>query len=772
MFFAFKCYGAKQTTTVFWQTWDQLYGFSHDPGSGTETFKGYNAAGASLSDLYKGSDGHSQNGDLIELGYFDTGSAANTGTSSSGGLFVGTWTPLTTSTTIGQKVDSGFESVAGEYYFSTVLTQGHSDSSLAQTNLGEASTYALSDTVTNLNQSIGRLDTATNGSNYARLGIRFYDTSPSANTGGLSKVNGTTRYNTIMADSWQWVDTAQTPAELRIHLHDRSSPGNIDSNLKFEFDTSDGNGLGSKIGTGDNAVGTDDFAASVTYHDGSTALNLSDSGIGSSVLSGLTGSALVYGANNANILTLNSSNGNTHTFAGNIYNASSGTAATDLTMIKSGTGTQVLTGNIKMADSSSSNESAYVNIGAGSLEFDAASGKTQIIEYLKGSGTLILDNSGRADQTLELGFAQSHTVANATFTGAVTLQGTNTKNTIKVATGTTAADYAKEQVISGVISGGEVLVKDGVGRLTLEGNNANSGGVEINNGTLVVGNSGNNADLGSGTTTINKGKLEVLAGDSLSNTISGGTDATKKSLIGGDGTVSSITIGSGSGEIDVLSPGQGISSSLTETSGLSQKQVGYGNGDADDAIGSFTATTLSLQGGGVYDWEMKDFDGTTGGTHYDVMNFTNLSFGSSSDRFTINIMGIASDGTEGAPANLASIWGKSRQTTNGFKFLTDEGATGGGITWGAWNAGNIDDYFDFRYDDLAYNASNNGQYNQWGQDWSVYYNSGDFYLQFSAAPEPSTYIMVTGLFMLPGFRMFRKWRKKFSSSSTEDSEEV
>jgi hypothetical protein len=305
----------------------------------------------------------------------------------------------------------------------------------------------------------------------------------------------------------------------------------------------------------------------------------------------------------------------------------------------------------------------------------------------------------------------------------------------------------------------------------LEGNNANTGGVEINNGTLAVGNGSDNADLGSGTITINKGKLEVLAGDALSNTINGSTSATKKSMIGGDGTVSSVTIGSGSGEIDVLSPGQGISTSLTETSGLSNKQVALGNGAADDAIGSFTATTLSLQGGGVYDWEMQDFDGTTGGTDYDVMNFTNLSFGSSSDRFTINILGIkSSDGTEGAPDNLASIWGESKQTTNGFKFLTDGVGTGGGITWGAWNAGNIDDYFDIRFDDLAYNTSDGGNYNQWGQDWSVYYNNGDFYLQFSAAPEPSTYIMVAGLFMLPGYRMIKRMRKKFSSTSidTED----
>ncbi|MBT7406746.1 MAG: PEP-CTERM sorting domain-containing protein, partial [Opitutae bacterium] len=44
-------------------------------------------------------------------------------------------------------------------------------------------------------------------------------------------------------------------------------------------------------------------------------------------------------------------------------------------------------------------------------------------------------------------------------------------------------------------------------------------------------------------------------------------------------------------------------------------------------------------------------------------------------------------------------------------------------------------------------------------------------LTYSAVPEPSTYIMVTGLFMLPGFRMFRKWRKK-STSSVTDTEEA
>jgi hypothetical protein len=47
----------------------------------------------------------------------------------------------------------------------------------------------------------------------------------------------------------------------------------------------------------------------------------------------------------------------------------------------------------------------------------------------------------------------------------------------------------------------------------------------------------------------------------------------------------------------------------------------------------------------------------------------------------------------------------------------------------------------------------------WGQAWDVTYSSNAFHLNFSAAPEPSTYIMVTGLFMLPGYRWIRRFRK-------------
>ena len=61
-------------------------------------------------------------------------------------------------------------------------------------------------------------------------------------------------------------------------------------------------------------------------------------------------------------------------------------------------------------------------------------------------------------------------------------------------------------------------------------------------------------------------------------------------------------------------------------------------------------------------------------------------------------------------------------------------------------------------------AANNFYYG----DWSVWYEGGSFYLQYSAVPEPSTYFIVTGLLMLPGYNFLRRIRKKKSLGDVED----
>jgi autotransporter-associated beta strand protein len=376
---------------------------------------------------------------------------------------------------------------------------------------------------------------------------------------------------------------------------------------------------------------------------------------------------------------------------------------------------------------------------------------------------LAIDNSGGASHVVELGFASTTTAQ--TFAGAVALSGSGA-NAIRVASGTADADYGKEQVFSGVVSGAATLEKKGVGRLNLTGSNTLTGNVNVDDGTLVVGN--NNA-LGQGgeatTVTINKGKLEVALGITTSSdvTIQGGAS---RNFIGGDGTVNSVVIGSGANEVDVVSPGQGFASSLN----LANKQAVRGNtagtastgDDADASIGTFTASALSLLDGGVFDWEIKDFDGSGGtgsgadgdaGTNWDLLKFDNLTFVDGGN-FNINVYGIkSSDGTAGAPDDSA-LWAKSGES---FLFLSD--TSGSDITWGSsgatpWDAQTIDDYFTVYDADLAKST------NMWGGDWEVTYNSGNFYLNFSAVPEPSTYVMVTGLLMLPGFQFLRRFRKR------------
>jgi autotransporter-associated beta strand protein len=788
-FLSFPClkiYG-QASTLVNWSTWDEWQsGSGTDPSANTLLLYGLDATGTSPTALHA-DDGPNTtyDGDLIELGFFKLadGTASNT-------AFKGVWTPLTTKTTIGQNTrifnGSGSDAYtipAGEFSFETSFSDngGGQDADYAISNpYGIANQEKIStDTQTALSDHLTLLDNSVDAGASALIGLRFYDINTGGDGSTTKATNGSTRYNTVMDAAWAWQKRGSgTPVSILLH----EQGGGDDTSVQFEFDNTsygDNGSYTAKVGTGNNSVSDaaanslndDDYVATVTYFsDLASAVTLDlddDDGIGSTIISGFDGtntSSKLTGGDDGTFLTIHSATGNTGNdafeFAGDIFETSS--SSSDLSITKTGGGDQKLTGNINLA--SASGDKGYINLLEGGLTLNPGSGETQVIEYLKGASgtTLTLDSTGAG--TIELGFAQSQ--SGATFSGNVALMGTGSSNTIKVATGTTTADYAKEQVFgTGVISGSEKLSKSGVGRLKLTGDNTFSGGMDINDGTVVAGHA--DALGGSGNTvTINKGKLEVSSGITLANnTIQGGSG---KSIIGGDGTVGTIIIGGDANEIDYLSPGQGISSSLTP----SLKQVGLGNGSANDAIGSFTATNLSLLGGGVYDWEMQDFDGTTGGTDYDVMNFTNLTFGSSSDRFTINIMGIqSSDGTAGAPDNLVSIWNKSRQgagsgSTNGFKFLAGNSGT---INWGGWatDGSNINDYFDIRYDDLAWNTSNNGQYNQWGQDWDVIYSGGDFYLQFSAAPEPSTYIMVTGLFMLPGYRFIRRIRKKGKSTSEE-----
>jgi autotransporter-associated beta strand protein len=731
-------------------------------------FYGLNGAGAGAAklaqDVYGTLPAVSTSGDLVELGYFAS-DAAGTPSAVTGDLFRGNyWIPLTSTTRIGMLsngADSD-ENAAGRIL--PTATQFTSGSNIAKTNYAVAD-YKREDTNpysgATLSDVVAKLDTA-DGAGDAFLAMRFYDVNPASSSGAQGALSsGTSRYNTITNPAWKWRATSDTPTDVVMTVHSPLGPDNTDgtgddnsvANYDMELDSDDYSGV--KIGSG-NTLGTGDSdtvrTATITYRTG--ALTLAADTIVSNLDNAVSTANITGDAGTAYDLTVLAPSAGADASTDYTY---SGVISNKTNIHKVGAGTQEFTGAINTTGILSIDEAALI-LKPGNI--------TQSFEYLTDDGTpgtLAIDNSGGANHVVELGFASTTTAQ--TFAGAVALSGSGA-NAIRVASGTADADYGKEQVFSGVVSGAATLEKKGVGRLNLTGSNTLTGNVNVDDGTLVVGN--NNA-LGQGgeatTVTINKGKLEVALGITTSSdvTIQGGAS---RNFIGGDGTVNSVVIGSGANEVDVVSPGQGFASSLN----LANKQAVRGNtagtastgDDADASIGTFTASALSLLDGGVFDWEIKDFDGSGGtgsgadgdaGTNWDLLKFDNLTFVDGGN-FNINVYGIkSSDGTAGAPDDSA-LWAKSGES---FLFLSD--TSGSDITWGSsgatpWDAQTIDDYFTVYDADLAKST------NMWGGDWEVTYNSGNFYLNFSAVPEPSTYVMVTGLLMLPGFQFLRRFRKR------------
>ena len=111
----------------------------------------------------------------------------------------------------------------------------------------------------------------------------------------------------------------------------------------------------------------------------------------------------------------------------------------------------------------------------------------------------------------------------------------------------------------------------------------------------------------------------------------------------------------------------------------------------------------------------------------------------------------------GNVSNTGNTW-NNYSDTGGFLFAS-------GTTINGLSDGDVSSSFTIRTDDFSHSVGH------WYGDWGVYKSGGNLYLTYSAVPEPSTYIMVTGLFMLPCFRLFKKWRRQ-STSSVLNSEEV
>ena len=762
--------GQDITTDIFWGTHraqsSSTYfdDFTSTEPSSLNYLLQLNAAGSSTSNLDQTSSSNAYDGDLIELGFFDTNPAYNASDTSSitpntdtSNMFNGIWTPLTSKTTIGQdfNASSGVGSAGtGIFFFKTKFSEkdsptagndGTAQSNVAapygitndQLNAFSATDYSNAST-NDLADRVIALNDATN----ALIGIRFYDAN--------SPSSGTAKYNTIMNANWQWPGNG---AET-ITLH--GTDGSTTSGLVFEFDNSDANTADiTKVGTGDNTVTSNDFTATITYHDGSSNMDLSN---GSHILSGLSGTGnITLGDDGTDVYTLHANAGNAYTFSGNLYDSIGAGAGS--TIIKTGSGEQIITGQMR----SGGHSSAGLVIQDGKITIASSGDKVGLMKITSGSGgtpVLELNNtSSGTNKLVHLGLSETHS---ADYGGSVILNGSGSETNISVSYSSTSGsfsstDYNRTQTFSGVISssGSNKLVKGGGGELELSGNNTFTGGVEIDDGTLIAGHA--NALGGSNTVTITKGKLEVDSGVTLAPTTITAGDS-DKTMIGGRGTLNkAVTIGSANGQIDVISPGDGISSSLSSSS--SKQQLSFG--DRDNAIGTFTVSdTLTLENGGVYDWEITDFSGTAG-TDWDLLKFDTLNFDSTSDVFTINIMSLDENGSAGA-MSAGNVW--NNYTSNGFKFMEATGSGWAGT--GSMGSSGLVSAFDV-------NASQWSYYNSHHlNNWNVWHDgSGSFYLQYSVAPEPSTYVMVTGLMLVPGMNAVRKYRNRKKKPEIEEPEE-
>ena len=142
----------------------------------------------------------------------------------------------------------------------------------------------------------------------------------------------------------------------------------------------------------------------------------------------------------------------------------------------------------------------------------------------------------------------------------------------------------------------------------------------------------------------------------------------------------------------------------------------------------------------------------------DRLKYDSLTY-NASDTININIFSLGSDGNGGA--SKGDLW-SDKMTTNGFKFMTWSGGAGS-----AWNGAGTGELANFNINALGWQ-----HYNHSVNSWTVYHNSGSFYLQYSAVPEPSTYVMITGLLMVPGYNFVRRFRKKKTTGVAEDCKEA
>jgi fibronectin-binding autotransporter adhesin len=351
-----------------------------------------------------------------------------------------------------------------------------------------------------------------------------------------------------------------------------------------------------------------------------------------------TGGILIIEAASDNVsdapatLTLDVATGQSHNFSGIVRNAAGTAVNSALSLIKNGSGTQVLSGGTGQVT-----YSGNTTINAGVLEFAGTNSVANASAITLGGGTLRFSGGGTRSATisgsgnLEKTGANTLTLSgNNSFSGTTTVSAgvlefstansVNNNSAITLVTNSTVR-FSGGGTRSNTIAGSGNFEKTGANTLTLSGNNTYSGTTTVSAGSLII-----NGDQSGAT-----GILTVSTNATL-----GGSG-----MIGGATTINgNLQPGNSPG---ILTFSSGLT--LTGTAVTTMEINGLARGtdyDVINVVGGLLTydgrLTLSLSGPvygiGIYSFDLFDFVSQTGA--FDVVEL----LGSYSGSLTNNGLGV------------------------------------------------------------------------------------------------------------------------------------
>ena len=651
------------------------------------------------------------NGDLVELGFYTEADDSN--------LFQGTWIPLTSGTRIGDAND-GTDLGDGYFSFSTSFDDASGDS----TTYGSSSVQTINITDGGSGYSSAPTVTITKASG---------DTTGSGATATANLTGGVVTSVTITNGGTDYTIDPDISFS-------GGSPTTIATATADRYDFTDSNDMIRSVEVTSGGSGyTSNF--DVTFSSGSA--------VGEAIVSGGAVTKIVIrdpGSGYSSLPTVDLSAGDG---TGGAASASFLPQAGQLLAIRFYDGSTNASGTLFNSVAATTSNWTDWPTNDTDLPMPNLSVDTSNNSFLTDSYSLSQDLKTAA---IDIGSAKTVT----SFDGAVYMTGNYQGGTLTADTQSGNLSY------SGIFADGDFESSDqGKLGLTVTGSGSSTN-------TLTLS---GNANTYTGDTKLDSdgsysGNLTLTGSATISNSqniiLSSGTTLTVSGLsstfaladgqtLRGDGTVS--------GDMNLTSSGSNTVGSAISPGGTTS---------ADYGIGELTITgATTWNAGTTYHWEINDFNADAGDANSDGLGWDHLSFsgaltfnGNTTDKILIDIAAL--DGFNSPYNQLGSLSGTQRPAANrthsdghSWAIIT----ASGGIT--GFNA----DHFDIDYTHF---------YEQWDDpfhQFSLSQSGNSIYLHYSAVPEPSTYVMVSGLLILPAITVYRRLKKKKKSGPEPTTEE-